>query len=150
MHGKENCQGRRFSKYQETRSTDQCLSQGVSGQKKLGELQASTALLINREMKAGMKYEIQQDKGGEEVGVFHNSCPFFFANNIDLVYCKESRKVEKKNKESKTLPEGYLYVKSAELVDNERNAAIIQRVVSSRPSWEKDASETNDRGSTTR
>ena len=105
--------------------------------KKTLGLQASTAPLIHREMTAGMNYEIQQDTVTSEAesvqkvpigstgehGMFKNSHPCFFANNVNLVLKKEHWKVEKVHEAVGKSPTAYLYVKSAGIVDNELDAA---------------------------
>ena len=58
----------------------------VKASKQTQEVQTSMSPLLYREMMAGLNTEI---KNGDNEGLFKDSAPFFFANNVKLVYDTE-------------------------------------------------------------
>ena len=68
----------------------------VRASKQTQELQTSMSPLLYREMMAGLNAEINADKKGGVGSVFNGSAPYFFANNVKLLYDAETRKLKKK------------------------------------------------------
>ena len=89
----------------------------VKASKQTQEVQTSMSPLLYREMMAGLNTEI---KNGDNEGLFKDSAPFFFANNVKLVYDTELRKLKKKIEHKDTNLDNLKYIASSGIVRNDR------------------------------
>jgi len=96
----------------------------VKASKQTQEVQTSMSPLLYREMMAGLnteiKYEMKEADGTmTHGGLFRQSKPYFFADNVKLVYNTELRKLKKKIQPIQTDLTNLKYIAMSGIVKNE-------------------------------